>query len=432
LDVVYNHLGPDGNYLGQYSDHYFTDAHVTDWGTPINYDGEEAHGVRSFVVDNAAYWISEFHLDGLRLDATQNIYDDSPDHILAVISRTARAAAKGKSIIFIAENESQDARLVRPFARGGYELDALWNDDLHHSAKVALTGRREAYYTDYKGSPQELISSVKYGYLYQGQRYSWQKKRRGTPSLDLAPSAFVTFLENHDQVANSSDGARGHVRSSPALWRAMTGFLLLAPSTPMLFQGQEFSSSAPFLFFADHPGELGVAVRNGRAEFLAQFPSMASAEARARFDDPSAFETFTKCKLDFEDRSTNRAIYSMHRELLRLRRELAGIRAAARLDGAVLSADSFCLRWMGAATGDLLVVVNLGEDQEVFASDPLLAPPEGKSWKLRWSSEDLAWGGAGAAPPEDAHGRWRLTAESMVLLGCEPKRREPSEEGSDE
>ncbi len=422
LDVVYNHLGPDGNYLPQYSDNYFTDAHATDWGAAVNYEGEGAHGVRTFVIDNAAYWISEYHFDGLRLDATQNIYDRSSDHILAAISRAARAAAKNRSIILVAENESQDARLVRPSSRNGLGLDAVWNDDLHHTAKVALTGRREAYYTDYKGSPQELVSCLKRGYLYQGQHYSWQKQRRGTASLDLHSSAFVTFLENHDQVANSRDGGRGHTRSDAALWRAMSGLVLLAPGTPMLFQGQEFSSSAPFLFFADHSGDLGAAVRKGRARFLAQFPSLATAEACAVLDNPADLATFEKCKLDFEDRSRNGLIYSMHRELIRIRKSYASLYEDAELDGAVLASDAFCFRFLGSARGELLAVVNLGEDQEVFLSEPLLAPPTDGEWKVVWDSEDARWGGAGSSPPEDAEGRWRLTARSLVLLEAKPSK----------
>ncbi|MEO8875179.1 MAG: malto-oligosyltrehalose trehalohydrolase [Polyangiaceae bacterium] len=416
LDVVYNHLGPDGNYLPQYSDHYFTDTKVTDWGDPVNYDSEDSHGVRAFVCDNAAYWVSEFHFDGLRLDATQNIYDTSEEHILAAIGKAARTAAGKRSIIFVAENESQEAKLVRPLARGGYGLDALWNDDFHHSAKVTLTGRREAYYTDYRGSPQELLSALKHGYLYQGQRYTWQKQRRGRPALDLPSKAFVTFLDNHDQVSNSPDGARGHVRSSPSLWRVMTGLFLLGPGTPMLFQGQEFSSSAPFLFFADHHNELAEAIRVGRADFLAQFPSMASPEARAKFDAPSAPSTFERCKLDFDERTRHAPVYAMHRQLLKLRKAYQAIRNSSRFDGAVLSLDSFCMRWMNPSGTDLLAVVNLGEDQGIFLSDPLLAPPEDCDWRVVWNSEDLAWGGSGATRPEDSAGRWRLTSESMVLL----------------
>jgi maltooligosyltrehalose trehalohydrolase len=286
-----------------------------------------------------------------------------------------------------------------------------------------LTGRREAYYTDYKGSPQELLSCLKHGYLYQGQRYSWQKKRRGTASLDLKPTAFVTFLENHDQVSNSIDGGRGHTRASSGLWRAMTGLILLGPGTPMLFQGQEFSSSAPFLFFADHQGELGAAVRKGRADFLAQFPSMSTPEVRAQLDDPSALETFTKCRLDFGERSRNAHVYSMHRALLTIRKKYAALIAEARIDGAVLSRDAFCFRFLSnTGDADLLAVVNLGEDQEIFPSDPLLAPPADHRWSVLWGSEDVAWGGAGGAPPEDDEGRWRLIAESLTLLEAKPSK----------
>src|SRR5262249_32187889 len=240
LDVVYNHLGPDGNYFPKFSDTYFSPRHTTDWGDAIHFDGEGSAPVREFFATNAAYWIAEFHFDGLRLDATQNIYDDSSDHILAKIARYCRKAAGQRNIFLVAENESQDSRLIRAPDRGGYGLNAIWNDDFHHSTYVALTGRREAYYTDYFGSAQELVSAAKYGFLYQGQWYSWQKQRRGTPILDLGPACTVNFIENHDQVANSGRGTRIHALTSPGRFRAMTAFLLLLPSIPMLFQGQEF------------------------------------------------------------------------------------------------------------------------------------------------------------------------------------------------
>src|SRR5262249_55389339 len=232
---------------------YFSRRHETDWGEAINFDGPDAGPVREFFLANAEYWIDEYHLDGLRLDATQNIYDDSPgEHILAAIARSARQAAGSRPVVRVAENEPQLTRLVRPTEREGYGLDMLWNDDFHHTARVALTGRAEAYYQDYGGRPQELVAAVKYGYLYQGQYYFWQKKRRGTPAFDVPPCAFVTFLDNHDQVANSGCGLRVHALTSPGRYRAMTALLLLAPGTPMLFQGQEFASSAPFYYFADH------------------------------------------------------------------------------------------------------------------------------------------------------------------------------------
>ncbi len=239
LDVVYNHLGPDGNYLPSFSPYYFTKDHETDWGEAINFYAEHCAPVREFFIANAGYWIDEFHLDGLRLDATQNIYDKSKDHILAAIARAVRKEAQGKDTIVIAENEPQEVKLVTSRERGGYALDALWNDDFHHSAMVRLTGHNEAYYTDYLGNPQEFVSAAKYGYLYQGQWYKWQSKRRGTPTFGLPHPVFVTFIQNHDQVANSARGQRAHMVTGPGLHRAMTTLVLLAPGTPMLFQGEE-------------------------------------------------------------------------------------------------------------------------------------------------------------------------------------------------
>src|SRR5204862_5905617 len=200
LDVVYNHFGPDGNYLNAFSTAYFTDRYDNEWGEAINFDGADAGSVREFFLTNAGYWIDEYNLDGLRLDATQQIFDRSEDHILAAIVRQVRQAAQGRITFVVAENERQEAHLLRPPEHGGYGLDALWNDDFHHSATVALTGHNEAYYTDYRGTAQEFVSAVKWGYLYQGQRYRWQKHRRGQPALDLGPAHFVNFIQNHDQV----------------------------------------------------------------------------------------------------------------------------------------------------------------------------------------------------------------------------------------
>jgi maltooligosyltrehalose trehalohydrolase len=256
LDVVCNHVGSDGNYLKQFSEDYFTNRYTTEWGEAINFDGENAGPVREFFLANTGYWIAEFHLDGLRLDATQNIYDQSSDHILAAMTRRVREMARGRSIIIVAENEPQHVKLVRPQEQGGYGIDALWNDDFHHSAMVALTGHHEAYYTDHLGKPQEFISAIKWGYLYQGQWYTWQKQCRGTPGFGLQPATFVTFLQNHDQVANSARGLRCHVLTSPGRYKAMTALMLLGPGTPMLFQGQEFAASSPFFYFADHQQEL--------------------------------------------------------------------------------------------------------------------------------------------------------------------------------
>ncbi len=418
LDVVYNHLGPDGNYVRQYSDHYLTARHVTDWGEAVNFYDEHSEPVREFFIANAGYWIDEFHLDGLRLDATQNIYDESEDHIIAAIVRKARAAAGPRSIITVGENEPQNALLVRPPEQGGYGLDALWNDDFHHSAVVALTGHNPAYYTDYHGDPQEFISALKWGFLYQGQRYKWQKKRRGTASLDLKPASFVTFIENHDQTANSGRGHRLHRLTSPGRYRAMTALVLLGPGTPMLFQGQEFAASNPFLFFADHKHDLGKLVRNGRREFLEQFSNLALPEMQAILADPGDPETFNQSKLDFSDRERHREIYLMHRDLLKLRRETPAFRSQRPrgIDGAVLAHDAFVLRYFGEAADDVLLVVNFGPDLVLApAPEPLLAPVEGKRWGTLWSSENPRYGGSGT-PPLDTQEGWQIPGHAAVAL----------------
>jgi maltooligosyltrehalose trehalohydrolase len=418
LDVVYNHMGPDGNYLKQFCEDYFTDRHVTDWGEAVNFDGKNSAGVREFFVVNAGYWIDEFHFDGLRLDATQNIYDKSSDHVLAAITRRAREAARGRSIILVAENEPQHTRLVRPAEQGGYGIDALWNDDFHHSAMVALTGRNEAYYTDHLGKPQEFISAIKYGYLYQGQWYRWQKQRRGTPSLDLKPAAFVTFIQNHDQVANSARGLRVHALTDLGRYRAMTALMLLGPGTPMLFQGQEFAASSPFLYFADHKGELGESVCNGRREFLQQFPSIATPEMQARLDDPCAEETFQASKLDLSEREAHKEVYLMHRELMRLRREdkVFSAQQSRGVDGSVLADEAFVLRFFAADGDDRLLVVNLGLDLNLNpAPEPLLAPPENRLWEVLWSSEDPRYGGSGT-PALETEDNWRIPGHAAVVM----------------
>jgi len=240
---------------------------------------------------------------------------------VTAVGRRAREAAGRRRIVIVAENEPQQTRLVRPLAEGGNGLDALWNDDFHHSAMVALTGRAEAYYSDTRGEPQEIISAVKYGCLFQGQYYHWQQNRRGTPAWGLPPSAFVVFLQNHDQIANTARGLRGDRLTSPGRWRAMTALLLLSPGTPLLFQGQEFAASAPFLYFADFEPELTAAVRNGRGEFLRQFPSIVDLVDRNVLADPGDPATFARCKLDLDERATHAAAYALHIDLLRLRRD---------------------------------------------------------------------------------------------------------------
>jgi len=425
LDVVYNHFGPLGNYLRAYSSSYFADRE-SEWGESVNFDGPESGPVREFFLSNVEHWIREYHIDGLRLDATQEIHDRSGEHILTAIGRRAREAAGERAVVVVAEDEPQDTKLIRPSADGGYGLDGLWNDDFHHSALVALTGRAEGYYSDMTGSPQELISSIKYGSLFQGQFFSWQRQPRGRPALDIPPASFVMFLQNHDQIANASRGTRGHQLTSAARWRAMTALLLLAPGTPMLFQGQEIASPSPFCYFTDLDPDLADAIRQGRAEFLALFTTMAGFDPDTTFDDPLAPSTFERCKIRWADPldAMQARVLALHRDLLRLRRDRPALTRQQRgaIDGCVLSASAFGVRFFAEdQSDDLVLLINLGVDldRQSFA-EPLLAPPEGHDWIVIWSSDDPRYGGAVVDLwPDD---RWHVPGESAQLLAAGPPR----------
>lgn len=421
LDVVYNHFGPDGNYLGQYSRDYFTARYGTEWGEAINYDGPNSGPVREFVLANVAHWIGEYRLDGLRLDATQNIYDDKPpdEHLLTELGRVARRAAGERRIVLVNENEKQHAELVRSTERGGYGLDMLWNDDFHHSVMVALTGRAEAYYTDYRGDAQEFVSTAQYGYLYQGQHYSWQAARRGRPGFDLPPAAFVNFFQNHDQVANSGRGLRAHELTSPGRYRAALALTLLGPGTPMLFMGQEFAASAPFHYFADHYSELAEQVRAGRFEFLTQFRSLNDPRMQEAYARPHDEATFQRCKLDFAERVTHAPYYRLTHDLLRLRRDDPAFRAQIPrgVGGAVLDPQAFVLRYFQPDGLDRLLVVNFGRDLHLLTCPvPLLAPPAGCHWAVELATEDPAYGGHGAENPDAEGEGWRIAGEAAVAL----------------
>ncbi len=424
LDVVYNHFGPDGNYLGVYSDDYMNRERENDWGESINFDGKNCGPVREFFITNGRYWIEEFHFDGFRFDATQSIFDNSQEYIVGAIGRAAREAAGKRPILLFAENELQRAKLIRTRKQGGDDLDGVWNDDWHHAATVALTGRNEAYYSDYLGCPQEFIAAAKYGYLYQGQPYSWQEAPRGHPSLDLKPEAFVSFLENHDQVSNSATGNRLRLQTSPGRYRAMTALLLLGPWTPLLFQGEEFGASSPFLYFSEVGDEkLREAVKKGRFEFLAQFPSAASEDVQATLAVPYEIETFRRCKLDWSEREKNGALSNLHRDLIKLRREDSRLcrQSKGGIDGAVLRSESFVLRYFGEANDDRLLVVNLGSREELTpVPEPLLAPPADCTWEILWTSESRRYGGPGVVNI-DPDEKWVLPAESALVF--RPRRR---------
>jgi maltooligosyltrehalose trehalohydrolase len=295
----------------------------------------------------------------------------------------------------------------------------MWNDDFHHAARVALTGSRDGYYHDFTGRAQELLSAIRHGFLYQGQYFHWQKKRRGSPLRGMPAAACVHFLQNHDQVGNTYRGARLHSIVHGGRYRALTAVLLLGPQTPLLFMGQEFASSRSFDFFVDHSGALAEAISNGRRQFMKQFRAFATAAAQDAMNDPVAEATFVSSKLDWREADTHAEVVALHKDLLRIRREDPVIAAQDRrsLDGAVLSEHAFVVRWFDDTHGDRLLVVNL--DRELVLDpcpEPLLAPVGEQGWRKVWSSEEPRYGGAGAVDLVNPDQQWRIPANSATLL----------------
>jgi len=419
LDVVYNHVGADGNYLPRFSEDYFTDQHANDWGQTVNYAIEP---VRRFAIDNAVSWIREYHMDGLRLDATQSIHD--PDHptLLAAISREARAAAHHRTLVLSGEDYLQRADLLLPVERGGAGLDQLWNDDFHHTSRVAMTGNKGGYFKHYRGTAQELLSTLKHGFLFQGQYDAWKGEVRGAPALSQSKTSFVSFIQNHDQVANTLYGRRIGALTSPGRLRAMTTVLLLGPHTPLLFMGQEFNSSSLFSYFADYEGKTAAQLWASRKREIAVFEQYASVSAQAAVLNPCAPETFLRSKLNFEERELHLPTYRLYHDLLALRRDdpVLSRRPQSHVDGAVIDEHAFVLRWFDASGADRLLLINLGSESPRLAlAEPLLAPPGGRNWRLKWSSEDSQYEGMGSAEPVDCRG-WLLQAETASFLVAQP------------
>ena len=300
LDVVYNHFGPVGNYLHSYAKSFFTERHETPWGAGLNVDGEDGRPVREFFIENALFWLDEYQIDGLRLDAVHAIVDDSDKHLLAELAERARALAPERHIHLVLENEHNESRWLER----GQDFQPLlhtaqWDDDIHHCWHVLLTGERESYYGDFADDPVgRLRRGLAEGFVYQGDTSENLGHARGTPSAHLPPSCFVAFLQNHDQVGNRAFGDR--LAADPAKMALARAGLLLAPQIPMLFMGEEWGASTPFQFFvdfADDP-ELSKAVRDGRRKEFRKFPAFADPEAAARIPDPTQEATFLASKLD--------------------------------------------------------------------------------------------------------------------------------------
>ncbi len=422
LDVVYNHLGPDGNYLRTWSPAYFTDRHKTPWGDALNYDGNDSDPVRTLILENAAYWIRDLHFDGLRLDATHAIVDDRKGtHVLAEIADVARAAASEREVLVIAEDERNEARLVREVARGGLGLDAVWADDFHHCLRRIVAGDDEGYFADFEGSINELVRIVQKGWLYEGQISKNLGRERGSPAFDIPPPRFVHCIQNHDQIGNRALGDRLHHGLDLARYRAAVTLLLATPFTPMLFMGQEFATSKPFAYFTDHHDELGRAVTDGRRIELGKFRAFADPAARERIPDPQARETFERSKLDWTelDSSPGKEVFALHRALLTLRREEPAMAASARadFDVAALPGDVLVVRRRPRRLGEaLLFVVALTGGAKAQLRGSRVAPPEGRKWELLLDTETFG----GSKPAELDRDTLTLHGPGAVVLRARP------------
>jgi len=390
LDVVYNHLGPEGNYLGNYGP-YFTDRYHTPWGKAVNYDGQDSDPVRQYVVDNARMWVRDFHIDGLRLDAVHAIFDFSPRHILADIQAAVqREAARADRLVHvIAESNQNDVRLIRQAARGGYGLDCVWNDDFHHSIHALLTGERDGYYLDF-GEPAHLIKTLNSVFVYDGCFSAFRRRRHGSVAGAIDRTRFVVGIQNHDQVGNRAWGDRLGTIISPAAQRLACGLLLLSPYMPLLFMGEEYGEQSPFPFFCSFDDPVIIeAVRRGRREEFAALAFRWGSE----IPDPQAPETFAAAKLawTWPEGSAQSQLRRLYQDLLAARRRWPALRdrrhTRARLLGGSESKDSALLTLQRGGEGGLLALANL-----TMQNLPMTGLELGDR-RLLLSTEDSHYGG---------------------------------------
>jgi len=390
LDVVYNHFGPDGNYLSAYSPHYFHPRHHTPWGNAFNFDGDMAGPVRRFFRENPVYWMEDFHIDGFRFDATHEIQDDSTRHILAEM--TTGIHERGGYTI------AEDSRnLADVISETGLGFDGVWADDFHHAARVSQTGEQHSYFQDFEGTMAEIMTTFRQGWLYCGQPSRTKKKPRGTKASHLPPSRFVWCLSNHDQTGNRALGERLNHLVSPEAYRALSVLLCLSPYTPMLFMGQEWSASTPFQFFTEHNDELGRAVTKGRRREFASFPEFANASQQESIPDPQAISTFEHSRLKWDEAGADghRQIRELYRECLRLRLRDKAFRPADRgsWKAELSSSGAGLIHYTGSSTDFLLLFDVKGKSA---------LPPIEAGWECILSSEDERFGGRGASSPGGA------------------------------
>jgi len=390
LDVVYNHFGPDGAYCTVFSPFYRSSRHQSPWGPAINLDGEGSALVREFFVENALHWLHEYHVDGLRLDATHWLLDDSTPHFLAQLAARVRESVSGRAVLLVAEDDRNLATIVGPPAQGGWGLDAVWADDFHHHVRRRAAGDRDGYYQDYSGSIADIATTIRKGWFYCGQESRYAGVPRGTDPAGVPLERMIICIQNHDQIGNRPFGTRLNHQVEAAMFRALSALLLCAPETPLLFMGQEWAASSPFLFFTDHHPELGRLVTEGRRREFARFEAFADEKTRARIPDPQADSTFEASRLQWMERSSapHAGMLELYRALLRLRRTEAALRPGRCAELAEFDDHGLALT-RGDTPGEaMLLVAWLHDAGGTYEHDRRGPNITGTGWSLVLSTED--------------------------------------------
>jgi len=414
LDVIYNHFGPEGNYMSDYAP-YFTESYQTAWGNAINFDKQYSYGVRNYFIENALYWFETFHIDALRLDASDNIFDIGVKHFLQELAENVDALSKkqGRKFYLTAENDLSDTKVIRSIESGGYGIDAQWNDAFHHCLHSLLTGEDAGYYEDY-GRCEQLTKAFKEGFVYSGQYSRFRKKFHGSNSSAIPGHQFVVFIQNHDQVGNRALGDRlTHLVSFEAL-KLAAGVLLLAPNIPLIFMGEEYAEDAPFLYFVSHTDpDLIAVVREGRKKDFAAF------QAEGEFIDPFSPDTFKKCQLNWGDRQEGRhkVLLDLYQHLIHLRRTIPALKTLDKqnLEASVIEEDKlmFLQRW--SQNSKIFCIMNFSEKDVSFNA----TPPSG-SWQKILDSSEPKWMGLGSTLPDKLMQQdVAIRAHSFVLYQLE-------------
>jgi maltooligosyltrehalose trehalohydrolase len=398
LDVVYNHFGPDGAYAPVFSKYYFSERHRSPWGAGINLDGEHSAQVRRFFIENALHWIHEYHIDGLRLDATHALVDDSPRYFLAELAAAVRASGEstGRKALLVAEDTRNLNYMLQPESEGGWGLDGVWSDDFHHQVRRCLAGDADGYFSDFDGTVESIAATVRQGWFFTGQYAPYFGHQRGTGPASISPAQCVFFIQNHDQVGNRAFGDRLHHAIDLASYRAATVLLLLAPEAPLLFMGQEWAAGTPFQFFTDHEPGLGRKVTEGRRREFAKFRAFADPALRERIPDPQAPATFEASRLVWEETTLepHLSTLALHRRLLALRAAEPVFRSAGRASFAIRpSGDSALVlrRGMGAGPAFLAVIRLKGAGGCDLGDLPEANPGPGRRWQSILTTEDAAF-----------------------------------------